>query len=71
MLDDLSKPKRAKKGYKLGVRHHRAKHDTATVERARELRERHGWSYNRIAIALDVSMWTVREWCRYGTRFVS
>jgi hypothetical protein len=59
--------RRAPSGHRLGESHHRAKHSDATVERARVLREA-GCSLGTIARALDVSLWTVRDWVEYRTR---
>jgi hypothetical protein len=71
-LDDLTQPRRGiGTQYKYGAEHHRARHDTQTVERARTLRERHGWPYRRIGEELGVSRFTVADWCKYATRFTS
>jgi hypothetical protein len=58
-------------GYKAGEAHHRARHPNDVVERARELHEQHGLSYELIGMLLQISQWTVREWCAYRTRVVA
>lgn len=46
-------------------------HPNWVVEAARELHEAEGWGYKRIAKKLEVSRYTVRDWCVYRTRIGS
>ena len=38
------------------------------VALVRELHERHGWGYRRIAKKMGISRWTVRDYCKYRRR---
>ena len=55
-------------GHRCGASHQRAKASNAVVRRARELRERKGMSYARIAAELGQTWGAVRDWCEYRTR---
>lgn len=60
--------RRAPSGHRVGESHGRAVACDATVERARQLREDHGWTYARIGAELCVHWRTVADWCNYRTR---
>ncbi|MGH8443825.1 MAG: hypothetical protein ACREVL_01105 [Solimonas sp.] len=55
-----------------GASHPKAVHGADVVEQARQMRDR-GRSYGQITARLvangvNVSYWTVRDWCDYRTR---
>jgi DNA-binding Lrp family transcriptional regulator len=51
-----------------GERHHRAKLSNEDVRLIRELRERYGLPYSKIAEKFECSLWTVRDITKYWTR---
>ena len=53
---------------RLGERHFRADTSDHFVELARRLHEDHHLGYGTIAAKLEVSRYTVRDWCTYRRR---
>lgn len=56
------------RGMRIGQYHHNARLSDATVDRIREMHEDEGLGYKKIAKALDLSLRTVRDICRYDRR---
>ena len=46
----------------------RARVDDAVVQRARDLRERHGYTFRQVADIVQQPYETVRKWLRYTRR---
>ena len=65
----MKKGKRSLSGHRIGEWHQKATEPDEKVRKARELREEKGWTYTRIAAALDVPWLTVRDWVNYVTRY--
>lgn len=53
---------------RFGAGHHKATLTDATVRVMRALRERHGWTYNRIGEVYDQPWRSVVNYCAYITR---
>ena len=53
---------------RLGERHPKAKLSDDDVRLIRELREKHGLPYSKIAEKFECSLWTVRDIATYATR---
>ena len=52
----------------LGIKHGMAKQPFEVVQKARELRQRNGWSVRRISEYLGVKYHTVEDWIYFRTR---
>jgi DNA invertase Pin-like site-specific DNA recombinase len=61
---------RSSRGRRIGECHPKAKLTDDDVRLMRELRERYGMSYGKIAEKFECSLWTVREIVNYQTRGV-
>ena len=56
-------------GHRIGESHHRAKLSTAKVLSMREDREKHGMTYAELKKKYGCSESTVRDICKYITRW--
>ncbi len=55
-------------GLRIGETHHRAKYTDHEIDMVRDLHEKEGMGYKKVAKVMDMPLRTVRSICNYTTR---